>query len=186
MLAVTVSRSPYDTIEWTIPTPADTRNGTRQPPAGRDRTLALHAGAWYHQRIMHHRWTSRFVAVLMATLFAGQLLLTGSGVACSMSRTAMERTMMHPMAGSMAMASAASTEHGSVTAPHATAPRQMPCDQRMSWPVCQAMGPCLTALIAPFASSSTGTPCPPERVIAMVVLTPPSQTFPPELPPPRA
>jgi len=62
----------------------------------------------------------------------------------------------------------------------------MPCDQKQSMPICQAMGPCVTALIASRASAVAEPRDVPSRAIAMVVLTPPSATFPPELPPPRA
>jgi hypothetical protein len=56
----------------------------------------------------------------------------------------------------------------------------------MSAPMCQAMGPCVTSLAAAPVSPNDGKFGVPSLAIALVVLTPPSQTFPPELPPPRA
>ncbi|HET7583496.1 MAG TPA: hypothetical protein VFK13_01230 [Gemmatimonadaceae bacterium] len=136
---------------------------------------------------MHRSRASRFAAAFMTVLFGFQLWLAGSGMACIMPSAAMQPATVR--AASMAMPAGrrvAVSDRPAMSAHSPGMPHQMPCDQQMSMPMCQAMGPCVTALIAPPVSAIAVQRSTPSRVVAMVVLTPPSQTFPPELPPPRA
>ena len=126
----------------------------------------------------------------MTALFGFQLWLAGSGIACIMpgvSGGVMQLATMR--AASMAMPAGigiAAPDRPAMSAHSTSMPHQMPCDQQMSMPLCQAMGPCVTALM-PAPAGATAVPySTPSRAIAMVVLTPPSESFPPELPPPRA
>lgn len=124
----------------------------------------------------------RSVAVLMTTLFAFQLWLTGSGMVCAMPGPA-EQGMTRAMSGAMPMGStAAAAERPAASSDAANMPRGNP----QSLALCQLMGPCATAL-APARIGADGADFGTSpRVIAMVVLAPPSQSFPPEPPPPRA
>ena len=122
----------------------------------------------------------------MTTLLAFQLWLTGSGMFCMMPGTAQQGTT-RTRSGAMAMGSTAMAPDRPAmgeTAP--SMPEQMPCDQQMSLPMCQAMGPCIAALAAAAVSGNAERIDPPSRVIAMSAVAPPSQSFPPEPPPPRA
>jgi len=137
---------------------------------------------------------SRSVAVFMTTLLAFQFWLAASGMFCVMPSVGKQGTP-GTMAGAMAMGNAGSSDHSpsaGQAAAHVAAqmpeqmPGKMPCDQRMSLPLCQAMGPCVVALAAAPASASSAPFVTPSRTIAMTVVAPPSQSFPPEPPPPRA
>lgn len=135
---------------------------------------------------MHRSRVSRSVAVLMTTLFAFQLWLLGSGMFCMMPGPA-EQGMTRTTPGAMAMGSAGTlADRPTVSTDAAGTESQMPCDKQMSLPLCQAMGPCITALSAAPVSANAVQLDTPSRVIAMAMLTPPSRTFPPEPPPPRA
>lgn len=135
---------------------------------------------------MHRSRAPRLVAVLMTTLLAFQLWLTGSGMFCVMPGPA-RQGMTHTMSGAMAMGSSATATGGpAMSAAAASMPEQMPCDKQMSLPMCQAMGPCITVLAAAPVSGNAERIGPPSRVVAMRVLAPPSRSFPPEPPPPRA
>lgn len=152
-----------------------------------NRGLEATLGPRYLARIMRRSRASRCMAVVMLALFAFQFLVVGSGMACTMPTRAMTGDM-----GRTASVDTMQGHEASMGVPAATRPRAgemshpMPCDQKQSMPICQAMGPCVTALIAPHASAVAEPRDVPSRAIAMVVLTPPSATFPPELPPPRA
>jgi hypothetical protein len=135
---------------------------------------------------MHGSRASRFVAVLMTTLLAFQLWLTGSGMFCMMPGPA-QQGLTGTMSGAMAMGSSATaTDQPTPGAAANSIPEQVPCDKQMGLPMCQAMGPCITALAAAAVNGNTERMVPSSRVIAMSVLAPPSQSFPPEPPPPRA
>lgn len=138
---------------------------------------------------MHHSRASRSVAVLTTTLLAFQFWLAGSGMACIMPRAAMQPATTRAAAMSMSMPverGATAANRPAMNAHPTDMPRQMPCDQQTNLPMCQAMGPCVTALVAALSVMNAGPHRTPSLAIAMVVLTPPSRTFPPELPPPRA
>jgi hypothetical protein len=133
---------------------------------------------------------SRSVAVFMTTLLAFQFWLAASGMFCVMPSMA-KQGMSDTMSGAMAMGSADSSAHQRVTGPAAAdmpeqMPGEMPCDQRMSLPMCQAMGPCVVALAAALVSAYPAPLATPSRTIALIVVAPPSRSFPPEPPPPRA
>lgn len=135
---------------------------------------------------MHRACVSRSVAVLVTMLFAFQLLVVGSGMACIMPGAAMAGDMGRTAAGAVMKGNHSMPVVSATPAHAADASHQMPCDQRTNPPLCQAMGPCLTAIVATPVAAPVGQHIIPSRIAAMVVLTPPSQTFPPELPPPRA
>jgi hypothetical protein len=127
------------------------------------------------------------MAVLMLALFTFQFLVVGSGMACTMPTTAMTGAMGRTASADMMQGHQASMGVPATTQLRAgETSHPMPCDQKQSMPICQAMGPCITALIASHASALAEQRDVPSRAIAMVVLTPPSATFPPDLPPPRA
>jgi hypothetical protein len=126
---------------------------------------------------------SRCVAALMAALVAFQLCLVGSGMACTMPVRGAELSMGRtaPVVASVSHHAPSALDGGM-----ARMPKQMPCHEQGSVPMCQAMGPCVTALVGAPIRAIPVRVSPPSRVVALIVLTPPSQTFPPELPPPRA
>ncbi|HEY9449255.1 MAG TPA: hypothetical protein VIQ60_05855 [Gemmatimonadaceae bacterium] len=135
---------------------------------------------------MRRSRASRSVAVLMTTMLAFQLWLTGSGMFCMVPGPA-QQGMTRTMSGAMAMGSTPmATDQPTPGAAAASIPEQMPCDKQMSLPMCQAMGPCITALAAAAVKGNTERIAPTSRVHAMSVIAPPSQSFPPEPPPPRA
>ncbi|HEX5436619.1 MAG TPA: hypothetical protein VFW98_05650 [Gemmatimonadaceae bacterium] len=138
---------------------------------------------------MHRSRASRSVAILTTILFAFQLWLTGSGMACIMStrgNTRMEGSMRGAASAPMAMHDHdAMRASPSASAGTASMPQPVPCDQQTHPSVCNAMGPCITALIAPAVVVNVG-PSRTPPVLAMVALRPPLPTFPPDLPPPRA
>lgn len=128
----------------------------------------------------------RSAAVLMLALSGSQLGLAASGMACAMPTTGMVARMAASSPDGMAMASSAPAREESASGTRATSvPHRAPCDQQMRIPMCQAMGPCVTA-IAAAPVGPRGVRVPPERIGAAIALTPPSRTSPPELPPPRA
>jgi hypothetical protein len=130
------------------------------------------------------------VAIFMTTLLGFQFWLAASGMFCVLPSTG-EQGARSTMSGTMAMGNADSGAHTSAagqTASHAPEqmPGKMPCDQRMNLPLCQAMGPCVVAIAAAPASADPAPFATASRMIAMTVVAPPSRTFPPEPPPPRA
>ena len=127
----------------------------------------------------------------MTALVAFQLALTTSGMPCVMPGTGMPAGSMRAQAvgdgAQMAMSAMVSgSPTGRVGAGSANMPGRAPCDQQMRWPVCQTMGPCITAL-APAETGGCALPHHvPARIAALVIIAPPSRTYPPDLPPPRA
>lgn len=121
----------------------------------------------------------------MTVLCAFQLWV-GSGMTCIMAGAGMTGEMGRAASGAVMTGDHSMAAVSAVPAHAADASHQMPCDQRMNPPMCQAMGPCVTAMAASPVAGPIAQHVIPSRVAATVVLTPPSQTFPPELPPPRA
>lgn len=154
--------------------------------AGAGAGLEAPGGPRYYAGVMHRSRVSRSVAVLMATLVAFQFGVVGMGMACTMPERGMAMGMGHAGPSAVTRGGHPPVAGHSTTDPRMGGmPQRMPCDQQRSVPMCQAMGPCITALAA--APVDMGAAYhPPSRAVAMVVLTPPLPTFPPELPPPRA
>ena len=134
---------------------------------------------------------SRSVGVLMTALVAFQLALTASGVACIMPRDAMpiaaqESATMRtgaPMAASTRVIGESTRRIDPATR---GMPERAPCNQEMRWPACLAMGPCIVALAPAPIGARPLPPGLPACLAALVVIAPPSRTYPPDLPPPRA
>lgn len=140
---------------------------------------------------MHRSPVSRSVGVLMTALVAFQLALTASGVACIMPRDAMptaaqESATMRtgaPMAASTRVIGESTRRIDPATR---GMPERAPCNQEMRWPACLAMGPCIVALAPAPIGARPLPPGLPACLAALVVIAPPSRTYPPDLPPPRA
>lgn len=140
---------------------------------------------------MHRSPVSRSVGVLMTALVAFQLALTASGVACIMPRDAMptvaqgSATMRTgaPMAASTRVIGESTRRIDPATR---GMPERAPCNQEMRWPACLAMGPCIVALAPAPIGARPLPPGLPACLAALVVIAPPSRTYPPDLPPPRA
>ena len=144
-------------------------------------------GGRVYIRDMRRSAVSRSVGVLATALVALQLALTASGMPCLMPGarmpTASMRTDGAPMGKSAAVGDASSER---MVAGTGSMPDRAPCDQQMRWPVCQAMGPCVTALVPTDLGARTLRPNLPACIAALVVIAPPTLTYPPDLPPPRA
>jgi hypothetical protein len=110
----------------------------------------------------------------LATLFLLQLVFVESGYACAM-----------PTMGATAMASMVGMPMPAHTARQAPTDSKGPC--RFPWAPdgCQSMAPCAPAALAVAAQVLTAAPQLVAAVPALIVRTPPSETSPPELPPPR-
>lgn len=61
-----------------------------------------------------------------------------------------------------------------------------PCGDAAAPQSCPTMAPCLFAVLVPVAQAELPTTADPVSVVVSVVLTPPSTTSSPEIPPPRA
>lgn len=128
------------------------------------------------RRLLRHlTLTSSFVAL--------QLTLLGGGPGCPMpapgaahASASAEHESVRVMPG-MAMAGAAADADGAVPEP---------CDGATAPTACATMTPCLFAAIAPSVAVDAPSSDESSRVVAALVLTPPSETAAPELPPPRA
>ena len=138
---------------------------------------------------------ARFLTLLLG--FAGlQLTLLRGGVGCPMPTAGAMHAMAAAAAGSAAQSGAAMREMpGGMTdmAPDESTGRHglaaehgAPCDESAAPAQCQSMAPCLTAMVLSGAPAERPVPRAPAFVVAAVVLTPPSFTSPPDLPPPRA
>ena len=129
------------------------------------------------------RITALFVSLLLA-----HLVWVGSGFACVMpgmgqsESAAMSGMDMRgvDMAG-MDMPSHAE-QHQSATPAH----DHVPCKFPWAPDGCQSMAPCAPVALTSHAQSLRAPDSVPTSVASLVVLTPPSQVRPPELPPPRA
>ncbi|MGH7664808.1 MAG: hypothetical protein ACRENI_11005 [Gemmatimonadaceae bacterium] len=126
---------------------------------------------------------------LVPGLIALQLSLLGggSGFVCPMAGH--DGSLRPDIAGS----SAASVAEMEMPAQSATSlggdsssPDETPCDHPTTTQSCQTMAPCGPVLVLAAEESSGMMPPVTSRVIDARVLTPPSQSTPPELPPPRA
>lgn len=118
-----------------------------------------------------------------------QLTLLAGGPGCPAPRTdagsSASAAMPGMATGGMDMSAAA----GAMAAPHdseSAAPHSAPCDEPAAPEACPTMAPCLFAVLVPAAQPEVPTTRAPTPVVAAVVLTPPSTTSAPELPPPRA
>jgi hypothetical protein len=121
------------------------------------------------------QWGRRVVAALSA-VFVLQLVFIESGYACARSdaRGSMADMGMMGMTTKANGGAPASTDHRS------------PC--RFPWAPdgCQNMVPCAPAAITAPAHGVVDVPPVAQAIPVLSVVTPPSATSPPELPPPRA
>jgi hypothetical protein len=120
-----------------------------------------------------HRW--RRLTAALSALFVLQLVFVESGYACSMSRMTGDTTSM----AGMSMPPVAQT------AQPAPAQQRSPC--RFPWAPdgCQSMAPCAPATIVTASPTLSDPAAPVAAIPVLAVLTPPSTTSPPDLPPPR-
>lgn len=123
---------------------------------------------------------SRFLGVLLTAVIAVQFPLTAIRPSCIMASAEMAGAPM----GADVMGTAVRT--ATEPADGATMPKGTPCNQQMRWPVCQAMGPCITALAPADVCARTMPQRPATHPTPLVVIAPPARTYPPDLPPPRA
>ena len=124
------------------------------------------------ERYLPHMPRRRPWSPTLAALFLLQLVFVGSGYVCAMPHAGDTGGQMAGMA--------MHTDH------HAPPDKQAPC--RFPWAPdgCQSMAPCAPAALTSPTQVLSPAPQPVTIVPALTVLTPPSQTSPPELPPPRA
>ena len=132
---------------------------------------------------------SRIVRLLtlVVSFAALQLTLLGGGPGCPMPGAAATVSGRDGLVAPARAAMAGMTMAAPAATPDATPPHDhVPCDESAAPQACQTMAPCLFAVLAPLASTELPTSAPQSRLIAALVLTPPSETAAPELPPPRA
>lgn len=66
------------------------------------------------------------------------------------------------------------------------APEGGPCDHESAATSCLVMAPCATGFVTIAASVTDNDVALPDRILAAMIVMPPSRNTPPELPPPRA
>ncbi len=112
---------------------------------------------------------------MLSALFVLQLVFVESGYACSMSHMGSDMDAM----GAMSMPQ---TGHADAPTP---ANNQAPC--RFPWAPggCHSMAPCAPAALVTATPALADPPAFVAAVPVLAVLTPPSTTAPPDLPPPR-
>lgn len=131
---------------------------------------------------------TRRVTALLVTFLLIHLTWVGSGFACvmpAMAHTPAVTAVQHaPPSADMAgmHMDGASVE----TSPSTPAHHDLPC--RFPWAPdgCQSIAPCAPLAVASAVADTRVPHETPSAVAPQLVLTPPSRTTPPELPPPRA
>ncbi|MBA3559612.1 MAG: hypothetical protein H0W30_13580 [Gemmatimonadaceae bacterium] len=126
------------------------------------------------------------VAILLSGSFALQLLAAGSGAACVMpsngSASGNETASADGRMAGMDM----TADNTNPLPTDDSVPSQPPCDQPASLAACHIMAPCAGSFMTIPLAAVDAQSVAPSRVVAASALEPSSQTFPPELPPPRA
>jgi hypothetical protein len=142
---------------------------------------------------------SRLFATLLSLSLGFQLALAAVGMTCVMpsggaTHVSGAATSQMDMAGmdmagmdmaGMDMAGMPSGEDKTPSS-HSHGPDGAPCEQPGTPEACQVMAPCAGAFVAVTPSRARASADVPAAVLAVSVVTPPSRTIPPELPPPRA
>lgn len=178
-LAATSAQRAHHTPPWWG---REARAGTAPGRLGSPSERSLRSG-------LSLRTMLRLVRLLTLVLaFASvQLTLLAGGPGCPMPTS--EATRSVPAAGAddmRGMNMNRSTATG-VPGESPSAPAdQPPCDYPTAPQACQTMAPCLFAALVPVATVEALEGHAPSLAIATLVLTPPSETPAPELPPPRA
>ena len=139
--------------------------------------------ARFRRYIVSNMRSIRRLAGLLSALSLVASVMVTSGFACELPGSA------DHMAG-MAVASASNPSSpiasaGSI-AGEAPAPAPAPCGLPWAPSACQSMVACAPAAVASQRIGISATPGVMLRVASAAVLTPPSETIAPELPPPRA
>ena len=135
--------------------------------------------------------------VTLAIGFASlQLTLLAGGPGCAMPEAGSARAVSAASDASAAsgMSDMDMTDPSAVSDKSTTqrngrtraAERPAPCDQSTAPTTCPTMAPCVFAVLRPSVQVETLATPAPSMVVAALVLTPPSVTAAPELPPPRA
>lgn len=131
----------------------------------------------------------RRVAALISSLLLLQLVLVGSGFACAMPMPMGQQSPPAANAASTAVSDMVGMDmSGSQREASSKAPAsdRSPC--RFPWAPagCQSMAPCAPVAMAQAAEVASLPVTGAYVVAALDVLTPPSRSTPPELPPPKA
>lgn len=135
---------------------------------------------------------SRISAILLSLALSLQLVLAGEGVTCVASRGAGEISMgSGGMVGMSDMKSAGTARVASEDRAEAAGQREEPsqsgpCERAAASTICQLFASCAAGFVAVDSVIGDASQRAPNTVGVAVVITPPSRTIAPELPPPRA
>lgn len=122
----------------------------------------------------------------LALSFASlQLALLAGGPGCSTPSAAVGGGGPAAMAGMGGSAMEVAGRTGNAPAAREGEPAA-PCGDAAAPQSCPTMAPCLFAVLVPVAHAEMPTTADPASVVVSVVLTPPSTTSSPAIPPPRA
>ena len=135
---------------------------------------------------------SRISAILLSFALSLQLVLAGEGVTCVASSGAGEISKGSSGMAGMSDMNGAGTgrvapEDRADAAGQPVEPSQGgPCERTAASTTCQLFASCAAGFVAVDSVISDASQSAPNTVGAAVVITPPSRTIAPELPPPRA
>ena len=135
---------------------------------------------------------SRLFAVLVSLALSLQLVLAGAGVTClSPSSADASGQLSNGMAGMSGMEMMGLAERATNAGKDASAPEErgsgsVPCERTPASTNCQLFASCAAGFVAADTGTNDAVQVAPSALRVIALLTPPSRTVAPELPPPRA